>query len=187
MIFKKINGCFAWLLALIMLAHLGTMSYSMMTGWYNLAVCKGLAHWSAGVCTIHVILSIIIVMFIHDGTELSYYKKLNAKVIIQRVTAIVICALLHVHIRAFSFIMEGTVLTGGAKLWIIVTEFVFFGALLLHTGVSFTRAVINMGLIRTDEAERRLNTITYGICIAAMALACFALMVFVIGWKGALH
>ena len=43
MVLKKINTICSWIIIVFLLGHLGTMCYSMLTGWYDYSICKGLA------------------------------------------------------------------------------------------------------------------------------------------------
>ena len=87
---KKVNACITWILILLFYSHLLVMSYSLATGWYDYNICKTLARATGVVISIHAILSIIVVLFLHDGVKVGYYAKRNIQTIIQRTTAIII-------------------------------------------------------------------------------------------------
>lgn len=59
MVLKKINTICSWIIIGFLLGHLGTMCYSMLTGWYDYSICKGLANGTAVVAAIHVMISLI--------------------------------------------------------------------------------------------------------------------------------
>ena len=44
MILKKCSAAAALLGILCLAGHMGTMSFSLFTGWYVMDLCKGLAH-----------------------------------------------------------------------------------------------------------------------------------------------
>ena len=184
MLLKKMNTICSWIIIGFLLGHLGTMSYSMLTGWYNFFVCKRLAHGTAIAVAIHVMLSLILVFFVHDGTDFSKYKKQNRRVILQRASGLIIVALLHLHIKAFGFIVSGTVLSAADKCFILITEFLFFGAIFVHLGVSFSRSLISMGMIRSDAVQKRADCI-FGIFSGLLFLiTMIALTRFVVLWTG---
>lgn len=184
MLLKKCNAICSWIIIGILIGHLGTMSYSMLTGWYNLSVCKKLAQGTAIAVAIHVTLSLILVFFFHDGTDFSKYKKQNRRIILQRVSALVMLALLHLHIKAFGFIVAGTVLSVADKGFILITEFVFFGSIFVHLGVSFSRSLISMGIIRSDAAQKRADCVLGILCGLLFVVTMVALTRFVILWTG---
>ena len=180
---KKVNACITWILILLFYSHLLVMSYSLATGWYNYNICKTLA-WATGVViSIHAILSIIVVLFLHDGVKVSYYAKRNTQTIIQRATAIIILIFVHLHVKAFRFIVQGAHLSPADKIFILVTEFIFFGANFLHLTVSLSKSLITMGLLRSDDKEKLINKIVLVINVVLMCVATISLTLFIIKWK----
>lgn len=184
MFLKKLNAICSWIIIVLLLGHLGTMSYSMLTGWYNLFVCKKLAQGTAIVVASHVMISLILVFFFHDGTNFSKYKKQSRRIVLQRVSALVMLCLLHLHIKAFGFIVAGTVLSLADKSFLLITEFVFFGSIFVHLGVSFSRSLISMGMIRSDAAQKRADCFLGIFCGLLFVVTMVALTRFVALWTG---
>ena len=181
---KKVNAICSWIIIGFLLGHLGTMSYSMLTGWYNFFICKGLAKGTAIVVAIHVTLSLILMFFFHDGTNFSKYKSQNKRVMLQRASGLIIVAILHLHTKAFGFIAAGTALSVANKCFILITEFLFFGAIFIHLGVSFSRSLISMGMVRSDAAEKRVDRLVAVFCGLLMVITMVALTKFVVLWTG---
>ena len=127
---KKINSFCAGILTLFFLAHLGTMSYSMLTGWYNYNICKFLAHATAATIMVHLLLCLIVFFFLHDGATIRNYRARNARIMIQRISGIIVLLFIHTHVKAFGFIAEHMALESTPKIQILFTEIVFFGRLL---------------------------------------------------------
>lgn len=184
MYLKKLNTFFSWIIIGFLLGHLGTMSYSMLTGWYDYTICKRLAHATAIAAAIHVMISLVLVFFIHDGVNFSKYAKQNRRVLLQRASALVIIVLLHLHTKAFGFIAAGTELSAADKCFLLVTEFLFFGAIFVHLGVSFSRSLISMGLIRSDAVQKRVDCIWGIVCGLIWAITMIALTRYVVLWTG---
>lgn len=180
---KKINACITWVLTLLFYGHLLVMSYSMATGWYNYIICKTLARATGIAISIHAILSIIVVLFLHDGTKVGYYAKKNTKTMIQRITAIMILIFVHLHVKAFGFIVEEAALSVAEKVFILVTEYVFFGANFMHLTVSFSKSLITMGLLRSDAKEKLINKIMLVINVVLMCISVISLTLFIVKWK----
>lgn len=184
MFLKKINTICSWIIIGFLLGHLGTMCYSMLTGWYDDSICKRLAHGTAAAVAIHVMLSLILVFFFHDGADFSKYKKQNRRVILQRASGLVIIALLHLHTKAFGFIVTGMALSGSDKCFILITEFLFFGAIFTHLGVSFSRSLISMGMLRSEDVEKRMDCILGILCGLLQIITMVALTGFIVPWTG---
>ena len=180
---KKVNACITWIIMLLFYSHLIVMSYSLATGWYDYNICKTLARATGIVISIHAILSIIVVLFLHDGVKVGYYAKRNIKTIIQRATAIIIMIFVHLHVKAFRFIVQGTHLSTADKAFILVTEFIFYGANFLHLTVSFSKSLVTMGLLRSDDKEKLINRIVLVINVVLMCVATISLTLFIIKWK----
>lgn len=184
MFFKKFNTICSWIIIGFLLGHLGTMCYSMLTGWYDVSICKGLAHQTAAAVAIHVMLSLILVFFFHDGADFSKYKKQNRRVILQRTSGLVIIALLHLHTKAFGFIVTGMALSSAEKCFLLITELLFFGAIFVHLGVSFSRSLISMGMIRSDAVQKRVDWLLGIFCGLLLVITMVALTRFVALWTG---
>ena len=162
MVLKKINATAALLTMLVAYCHIGIMSYSLWTGWYNLKICKGFAWATASMFIAHALLSIIIFFFKHDNASVKY-KKCNVGVIIQRVTAIAMLILIHLHTSAYAHVATGTTLSVGMVVFRIITEILFFGSVLVHMGDSCPKALITLGILPN---ERAFKVVAYVSCIA---------------------
>lgn len=167
---------------LCLAAHFGTMSYSLLTGWYDFVICKTLARMTAGVVCVHVLISLIIVFFMHDGSRISHYAKRNMRTILQRASGLVILIMIHFHVKAFGFIGAGQHLSGGDRVFILVTELIFFGAIFLHTATSFSRSFITMGLIRSEKTEKTIDRTVIVVTSALMIFITAVLTRFLVNW-----
>lgn len=179
---KKWNAVCSWVITLFLLGHLLTMSYSMLTGWYNYAVCKTLARGTAAAVVIHIILCIVSFYSMRGAVRIKKYQRENWRLIAQRVSGIIILIFLYPHMRAFCFIVNETALSGGAKFILLVTEILFLGAVFLHLGVSFSRSMLTLGLLRDDKMEKTVDCAAGIICGILMVLTTVALIRFVILW-----
>lgn len=179
---KKINAISTWILIVCLLGHLATMSYSLLSGWYDFFICKTLARLTGGVFLFHVILSLLIVFRIHDGGPIIHYPKQNKKTVLQRDSGILMIALVYFHIHEYSFIVSGTSLSLLSKLRIIGVELLFWASLFAHLAISFSKSLISLGLIRTETAEKIIDRVAMIVCIILMMITCFAMIRFVVMW-----
>ncbi len=181
---KKCNSICSWILTVCLFGHFLTMSYSMLTGWYDYSLCKMLARSTAAVTALHVMISLVIVFFFHDGSQLMKYPRHNIRTILQRASGLVIVCLLHMHVKAFQFIMSGTALSVSHKISLLATEILFFAAIFIHLGASFSRSLITMGLLSSDASEKKTDRVIITLCAVLMILTTFALTRYVILWTG---
>jgi len=179
---KKINAVWGWLAIIALLAHLGTMTYSLLTGWYDFVICKTMAYATAITVGGHVVFAMIVVMFLHDGSNVGGYAKLNKRTILQRASGIAILVLLVAHVRSFGFIVAGEPLSDLTKLFIIVTEVLFFAAICTHLATSFSKSLITWGLIRKETTEKRVDLAAEIVCAILFIVPSFALVRFVLFW-----
>ena len=179
---KKVNSIIAWVVILLLGGHLATMSYSLLTGWYDYSVCKALAYLTAGFVSLHVLLSLIIVFFLHDGTRIGSYASMSKGTVIQRSSALAVLVLLHAHVTSFGFIAAGDALSMAQAAYIVVTEALFFAAIFAHLSVSASKSLITLGLLRSDAAEHRCNVVAAAVCVAGFALTSFALIRYIVMW-----
>lgn len=179
---KKINAVLGWLAMIVLLAHLGTMTYSFLTGWYDLGICKTLARVTAAIVCGHAVVSLVIVMILHDRKGLGGYPRLNARTYVQRVSAIAILVLLVAHVHSYGFIASDQPLDVFAKAFVVLTELLFFAAISAHLAVSFPKSLVTWGLIRQDRTEARLNRASAIVCALLFAIPGAALVRFVVMW-----
>lgn len=167
---KKINSAAGLAVILTLLGHIGVMTFSLWTGWYNYRICKMLPHMSLTFLIVHIILSIIIFFFFRDGAD-ARFKRLNAGTIIQRATAIVMMILIHFHMNAYAHAVTGETLSVGMTAFRIVTELLFFAAALSHIAISCGKAFITLGIVRSAKALNVINMTAYIVCAVLMIAA----------------
>lgn len=183
---KKFNAVCTWVLTVLLLTHIVFTVIFMLTGWYDINILIVTSRGTAFVCILHVLVSLYVLFFLHDRTDMSSYAGLNRKTIIQRATGLAILALVHPHISIFTgFIYEFKPITIPFKVLTFIVEALFFFAVFCHLGVSFSGSFITMGLIRTDTAEKRLQKVSFAVCLAGLAASVISLAVFLFKWPTA--
>ena len=177
MTLKKINAAVALAVILSALCHISVMTYSLWTGWYNYKICKTLPRITMTFLLVHILLSIIIFFFCHDRADVKY-KRLNMGTAVQRITAIIMMIFLHFHMNAYAHVAAGESLSAGMTVFRIVTELIFFAAVLSHIAVSFSKAFITLGIAPSENAVRNISRASYIICAAFMLAAGSGAVVF---------
>lgn len=175
---KKLNAVVGLICILCLCGHFCTMAYSLATGWYDYNICKSLA-WATGITvSIHVALVIIIFFFLHDGSRITEKRK-NARVIVQRVSGILMIVFLHFHVKDYGFIVAGDPLIVSEKVRIIIMEAIFFAAVFSHIATSFSSALLTLGAITKEKTYNRINIAVKIICGAGFVTIMILMIRFV--------
>lgn len=175
MIIKKINAVLSMLTVLLLFAHstYEIIAYSFFI--YDVSVVKILARSFMTVAIIHVIISIIILLFFHEKKLLTKYGKYNWRTLIQRISALAVIVLLAIHIKTANYLLsDGKTMAG--IITVLIIEFLFFTSVMLHIGSSFSRAMISLGIITAKKTQTRVDIIVSVICIIWLLAACIAIM-----------
>ena len=167
---KKWNAVCSWVLTLFLLGHMLTMSISMLTGGHDYSDCQILAGGIVATALIHVVLCIVSYYSRRGMLNFHRYRKENWRLITQRISGIVILILLYPHMRILHLVINGASFSGGAKFIVLVTEILFAGTAFLHLGVSFSRSMLTLGLLRNDRMEKLVDCVTWIICGLLMVL-----------------
>lgn len=168
---KKINASLGLLSILLGLIHLGysVVSYFIYffdSFWKNLTAYP----FMVAVC-LHAVLGMMSVFLLKDGTSLGTYPALNKGTMIQRMSAALMIPLLILHIKTYSLI-EKSAVSGKLLVFILLVaaQVLFFGLVLAHIAVSFSKALLTLGMITSVSAKTRIDRIVYVVC-AVMFIA----------------
>lgn len=178
---KKVNALAGLMTTLLLLCHTGTMTLSLYTGWYNYPVCKTFARLVFLFVSVHIICSLIILFFCHDGSETVLYKKANTRLILQRASAVLMMLLIHTHTKAYQHMATGTTLTTGQSLFFLIFEILFLFTVMLHVAMSFSKALITLGILSSSEKAEILDKIIMILCILLAVASCGGVASFFLG------
>ena len=186
MIVKKCNTICSWILIIALIIHISVTVCFLFTGWYDVDLFIETSRAVAGICMLHICLSLAAVFFLHDGSDLGRYGRYNLQTIMQRASGLAILLLIHSHTRLFSnFLYEWLPLTMAGKVHVFVVEMIFFAVIFIHLVFSFSRSFITLGLIRTDVTMKRLDITAGIICAAGFVITFIALARFLVNWPAA--
>lgn len=180
MILKKINAVLGLSIIAALICHGGTMTYSLITYWYNYTICKFFAYAAVVLMILHALMSICVFFFLHDGSSISY-SRLNASTLIQRVTAVLMIIFIHFHTTAYAHMATGESLSAGKTFFVLITEYIYILSVFLHTAVSFSKALITLGLISSTKTARRVDKAAYIICGVFALGALYEITAFFVG------
>ncbi len=171
---EKWNAVLGLGIVAALLCHAGTMVCSLLTGWYDLTLCKGFARAAVALLVLHVLTTLCIFFFKHDGASARYARQ-NARTWVQRVTALLILILIHTHTMAYAHMATGETLSNAAAIFFCIAESVYILAVCAHTAASFGKAFVTLGWLRSSKAAKRLDAVAYTVCCLIAAAALFAL------------
>lgn len=178
---KKINAVLGLLVMLVLLCHAGIMSVSLYTGWYNFSICKMFAKLTLAIFILHILLSLIILFFRHDGADVSVYKRANIRLIVQRASALCLIAFVHFHMKAYAHMATGEVLSPVKAIVILIMEILFISFVLIHVAASFSKAFITLGILTSPEKARIMDRIVFVLLGIAGVIAIVGVTRFFIG------
>jgi hypothetical protein len=111
-----------------------------------------------------------------EGSSIDIYPRQNRETMLQRVSAALIFPMLLLHIRAFSLLSAGAEMhLTAAVILILLVEVLFYGTVFTHVAVSFSRALITLGLLASDAAKQKADKAAYVFCAFAFAVCVFAI------------
>ncbi|MCR5109239.1 MAG: hypothetical protein K6B28_13880 [Lachnospiraceae bacterium] len=177
MILKKLNAVLGLLSILFLLMHAGYSIFSYFTFYYNPFLQKLFSIPVMIAVCLHAVLGMLIVFTRPDGTEMTLYKKLNMRIVLQRVSAALIFPLLIIHINTFSWM--NALKASGLKLVMIIlilAEILFFAVVITHVSVSFTNAFITLGLLSLRETQKKIDRVVYVIGAVLFVTAVFVIV-----------
>ena len=158
---KKLNAWLSLLLIIVLLLHMGYQTISYLIFYYNPTIQRILVFFTAVLIIIHAALSMFSVFVLHDSRKI-VYKKLNARTLLQRISAGAIVVLLPLHISTFRLLGK----TAGTNMFYMTeaAQALFHAAILLHVSVSFSNALISAGLLEDERKRYLIDRCTWVIC-----------------------
>lgn len=161
---KKINAVLGLAVIALFLIHIVYEIYAYLTFYYNPVLTKVIAYSTLVTAGLHVVLSIIIVFFMHDKGNGMRYPALNLRTLLQRISAFAIVPLMIVHMNTFKLL--GMTSAAGGPLFVLVlaVQVLFYADVLLHIGLSTGNALITLGFITTEKMRKRTDIIVWTVC-----------------------
>ena len=174
---KKINAVLGLLTVLLLFSHAGYIAYCYSIMYFNETVHHIFAGSLMLVLMMHAVLGMSLVFLNADGTDLTLYPGYNKATIVQRISAAFIFPMLMLHLETFG-IMNAAAEKGAAAavIALIAVEILFFGTVFTHISVSFSRALISLGLLVSREKQSRLDKAMYIICAVSFVAAVTAVV-----------
>ena len=177
MILKKVNAIIAFLLIAACLVHVGVKCASILFSGES-AGPDGMKFISGIVMTLammHVLIAIII-FFSHDSKMKIAYPRANVRIILQRVSGVLMLVFLFLHMKTTKRLTAHTDSGTGYYLLNNMIMAVFFAMVFLHISVSFSSALVTLGAVESMEKKRMIDRIVWvisGLFFLASAVIVF--------------
>ncbi len=174
---KKLNAALSLLSVLLALVHIGYSVFAYLTFYYNPVLKQITAFPFMIVTCLHAVLGMGIVFLQGDGTRLDLYPKRNVRTIVQRVSAALIFPLLILHLNTFHILQDGAA-EGKWFLFalVLLAQVLFYAAITAHIAVSFSKALITLGLLASEKRQKLLDQIVQLLCAAIFVFALYAIL-----------
>lgn len=177
MLLKKINAGLSLVTCAVVLAHVGMGCRTLLTGWYDPVLSHYMPLLTMAAVLLHALLSVAIVLFAHDGSS-PRHAKANLATILQRASGLLMIALVHVHVHAYDHVVARVRLSAAQRAGFAVGEAAFYACVFVHMAVSLPKALITLGLPRSERAVRRIERASYILGALGMAAACGSMLSF---------
>lgn len=173
---KKTNAVLTLILTPVIIIHLITASLQCAFGCLPMSLVRIPARAAMLFFLLHAALSFVILFFRHDGACLSKYGKLNRRTVMQRASALMMTLTIHFHTGALGLLFTGEPLSTGRRILITVVELLFFESITSHLSFSFSRALITMGLLRSEKTEKQVDGAARIATILLLLTACICVL-----------
>ena len=161
---KKWNARLSILTTVFLFIHTGYKTVTYLIFYYNPMMAYILGYPLAVLIVLHAILSGVCVFALHDSKSVTY-AKLNARTLIQRISAVTALLLTPLHIFSFGLLQN----SAGSFFYhmLEICGVLFFGSIFCHVCVSFSNAFITLGLLQDMKKKKMIDMIMYIICTLA--------------------
>lgn len=164
---KKVNAVLGLLAICILLAHSLYQVAAYILFIYNPLVTRLLGWAAAAVVSSHAVIGMSMLMFMHDGGNVTAYPRANLRTILQRASALGIMVMLVLHVKSYDILRSGTPGLIAAEL----IQLLFFTSVFTHIGTSFSNAFVTLGLLQNMDRKKKIDRVTWIICAVLWAVS----------------
>ena len=164
---KKINAAAALLTAVLLIIHVLYCCYEYIAMYYNETLKTVTALPFMIMTCLHAVRGMLSVFLLSDGTRADLYPRLNRATVIQRTTAALVFPLLILHLKTFEILKNLSSQGQGFKLYAVI---------MTHTAVSISRALVTLGIIKSNEKRKKTDRIVFIFFAALFIFASFSIL-----------
>jgi len=111
----------------------------------------------------HVLVSILIITVFHDNKVKILYPRSNVRTILQRVSGVLMLFFLFLHMHTSARLIAHADAGTGYKLLNYMIMVFFFAMVFLHISVSFSGALVTLGVVESMQKKRMIDRIVWVI------------------------
>ena len=139
----------------LLIIHIGYSAFCYLTLFYDPSLNAWLSYPLMAAVCLHAVLGMASVFLQSDGTRLDLYPEYNRQTILQRLSAALIFPLLILHLNTYDLLSKAQE-NGYVFLMVLllIVDLLFYGVIIMHTSVSFSRALITLGILRSRKKQR---------------------------------
>jgi hypothetical protein len=174
---KKINAAAALFTAVLLIIHVLYCCYEYIAMYYNETLKTVTALPFMIMTCLHAVMGMLSVFLLSDGTRADLYPRLNRATVIQRTTAALVFPLLILHLKTFEILKNLSSQGQGFKLYaVMASQVLFYAVIMTHTAVSISRALVTLGIIKSNEKRKKTDRIVFIFFAALFIFASFFIL-----------
>ncbi|MEG2958194.1 MAG: hypothetical protein RR828_00515 [Oscillospiraceae bacterium] len=167
---KKIHSVLGLLLCTVLTAHM-VASGLLMAHMVNMGLWfKIMSHLLLTIFMAHLLLTFIPMLLNYTDSKQKAYTRLNLRCYLQRMSGLVIVALMHPHFTAF---VEPDVPVTMKSLFALIAMIALVLFCCVHISISIPKALVGLGVIVEEKTLARVEKICLVLAFAVGAFAIF--------------
>jgi len=184
MLVKRMNAVLAICTVLTSLSHSFLLCLSVFFQVNVIPLAKPFGT-AAKICLgLHFVLSLVIFFIVNDGSNFIRYTKENKELLMQRISAIALCILVVIHMDLQSTVLGIATASMGTVIYVIAIEFFQAFALDMHINASLSKALITLGILKTDKQKMVFDVISRPIVLIIVMASFAAFVTMIINLRG---
>ena len=159
---KKVNAVLGMILSVACIVHITTQVIFGLTHQELGLLATVPVHICMGTAVLHILIGFGMIFFLHEGKKTSMYPKENVGTILQRGSGILMTILMFFHFKLHKIVLSAGEQQGmGLFVLCMCVMILFFGTVFLHISVSFTRAMVTLGIITSRSTKRKIDHVLW--------------------------
>lgn len=182
MTLKRINAVCALILIATVIVH-ASLQYARLLGGAEVALPLLVCRYLLFACfAVHAALGLRTAASGLQGEKAKMYWSLNKGCLVQRITAVAALVLVFLHAIPALIWASGGFFSVELSIVFFLAAVLFYALLLVHIALSFSKALITLGLVTSQKAWRVADVAAKIVCAL---LACAAVWLYTVYTMGA--
>ena len=173
---KKLSAFFALLAIILLIGHVGFSIVAYILFLYNPLMTKLFAIPFLICACLHGILAMFSLFWQGEGTALSTYPGMNRSTLLQRATAALLFPGVILHMYHFGLLQASA---ESGRMWLfwllLVFQLLFYAVVITHVTVSFSKALITLGLVSSRKVQKTIDSFLYVLGAVVFVVTTFVI------------